>query len=757
LKPEEDALFRLLVTSVADYAIFMLDPQGYVRTWNVGAERLKYYAPTEIIGRHFSVFYPPADREHGKPEAALARAIHEGSVEDEGWRVRRDGTLFWANVVLTAMRTETGELVGFSKVTRDLTERREHEERLRVSEERFRLLVEGVTDYAIFALDAEGHVLSWNAGAERIKQYSASEIIGRHFSIFYTPEALERDWPSQELIQARALGRFEDEGWRLRKDGSRFWANVVITAIRDERRRVTGFSKITRDLTERREYEERLRLSEERFRLLVEGVQDYAIYLLDPTGRVTSWNAGAQRITGYSANEIIGRSFEVFYPPEDLAAGRPAQELRTALLQRRAEDRGWRLRKDGTRFWADVVVTALRDARGELVGFAKVSRDMSERKRMEELEEQGRNVTEFLAMLAHELRNPLAPIGNALGILALGKESSPEIGWAREVIDRQLGHLSRLVDDLLDVSRITRGKLQMHSETLDLNAAVARAIEASRPLLEARRHSLEVEVSPTPIGVHGDLVRLAQVFSNLLNNAAKYTPEGGRVSIRAGTEGDDAVVRVRDTGLGIPPEFVERVFDLFAQGERTLERAEGGLGIGLTLARRIVLLHGGSIQAQSAGTGKGSEFTVRLPTLHLEREPPAAPRTVVDPPAAVKRSIVVVDDNADSATSMAMLLRMQGHAVETALDGPEALELISRTRPEIVFLDIGLPGMNGFEVATALRARPEGTGVRLYAMTGYGQAADRERSMGAGFDGHLVKPVLLETLRQVIESGGQGG
>src|SRR5688572_18902402 len=360
-------------------------------------------------------------------------------------------------------------------------------------EQVFRLLVEGVTDYAIFMLDPAGHVASWNPGAERLKGYKREEIIGRHFSVFYTPEAKDRAWPEHELEMANRDGRFEDEGWRVRKDGSTFWANVVITALRDKNGRLQGFAKITRDLTERRNTEERLRESEEGFRLLLEGVEDYAIFLLDPEGRVTNWNAGAQRITGYTAAEILGHSFERVFLPADIAAGRPAAELRQAALNRRSEDRGWRVRKDGTRFWAEAVVTSLYDSSGRMRGFAKVVRDLSDRKRIESLEEQGRNLTEFLAMLAHELRNPLAPISNAVAIIAASEQGHTRIRWAREIIERQAAHLTRLVDDLLDVSRITRGKLRLKSSAINLNDAVERAIESSRPLLEKRGHRLHLK------------------------------------------------------------------------------------------------------------------------------------------------------------------------------------------------------------------------------------------------------------------------
>jgi PAS domain S-box-containing protein len=749
----QETLFHRLVDGVTDYAIFLLDANGYIVSWNEGARRLKGYEPDEILGRHFSTFYPEEALKVRWPEHELEVAGQVGRFEDEGWRIRKDGSRFWANVVITAIRDSTGRVAGFSKITRDLTERRAQEERLRTSEERFRLLIENVQDYAIFLLDTRGHVASWNAGARRFKGYARDEIIGQHFSVFYPAEAIARDWPARELEEAAAVGRFEDEGWRLRKGGTRFWANVVITALRNDKGELVGFSKITRDLTERRQNEERLRQSEERFRLLLEGVEDYAIFMLDREGLVTSWNAGAQRITGYAADEVLGRSFERFFPPEEVAAGAPAQELRRASLNRRAEDRAWRVRKDGTRFWADITVTALHDEQGVMRGYAKVVRDLSERKRMELLEEQGRHLTEFLAMLAHELRNPLAPIRNALGIMALTSDLPPQINWSREVIERQTGQLTRLVDDLLDVSRITRGKLRLQGAPVDLRSAIDRAVESSRPLIDARRHRLSLDLPAQPLIVHGDMTRIVQVVLNVLNNAAKYTPEGGRIDLSAGIEGADAVIRVKDNGVGIPEHLIANIFDLFAQGERTLDRAEGGLGIGLTLARRIVALHGGSIDANSEGAGKGSEFIVRLPRLELEATDGRAEALAADlPPRMRPRSILVVDDNADSASSMAMLLRMAGHDVTVEHDGQGALRSVAQRTPDILLLDLALPGMTGYEVARHLRSRPEGQGVRIFALSGYAQEQDRQRSLAAGFDGHLVKPVMPSDLFAVLES-----
>jgi PAS domain S-box-containing protein len=281
-------------------------------------------------------------------------------------------------------------------------------------DQRLQLLIESVTDYGIFMLDPEGHIMSWNSGAQKLKGWRREEILGQHFSIFYPPEAIASGWPDEELRLAKARGRFEDEGWRLRKDGTRFWANVVITALFGPMGELTGFAKVTRDLTERRRHEEELRISEERVRLLVDSVRDYAIFMLDPQGVVQSWNSGAKAIKGYDADEIVGRHFRVFFPPEQQAAGKPEQVLEAARRQGRVENEGWRVRKDGTLFWANVVVTAVYGPDGDLRGFAKVTRDMSERRRLEELEHSSRRMNEFLAMLAHELRNPLAPIRNAV-------------------------------------------------------------------------------------------------------------------------------------------------------------------------------------------------------------------------------------------------------------------------------------------------------------------------------------------------------
>jgi PAS domain S-box-containing protein len=620
----------------------------------------------------------------------------------------------------------------------------------RITEEKFRLLLENVHDYAIFTLDPKGVVTSWNVGAERMKLYRPDEIIGKHFSVFYPPDALARGWPDFELETARTQGRFEDEGWRVRKDGTRFWANVVITAAHDAGGKLIGFSKIMRDLTERRLQEEEMRQSEERFRLMVEAVQDYAIFMLDPQGRVASWNAGAERIKGYRPSEIIGQHFSKFYPPDAVARGWPDEELKRARADGRFEDEGWRIRKDGTRFWANVVITAVHDRTGELRGFTKVTRDLTERRRMETLEEEGRQINEFLAMLGHELRNPLAPIRNAVALMAAKGAADPTTSWARDVIERQVGHLSRLVDDLLDVGRITSGKITLQRETINLVTVVSRAVEAARPLHDQRRHTVEVDLAKGGLLIEGDATRLAQVFINLMSNAAKYTPEGGHISVQARSENGQAVVRVRDDGVGMTAELVPRVFEIFVQGDRSLERAEGGLGIGLTLVDRLVALHGGTVSAHSEGPGLGSEFVVRLPMAEPSARPSDKALADAEPARARRLRVLVVDDNRDAVESMALLLGLWGHEVTTAGEGTAALDRALSQRPDVVLLDIGLPGIDGYEVARRIRANPATSKTILVAMTGYGQAEDRQRAHEAGFTLHLVKPVEPEALQRAL-------
>jgi PAS domain S-box-containing protein len=620
-------------------------------------------------------------------------------------------------------------------------------------QEHFRELVGPVEEYAIFILNTKGEVQSWNAGAERIKGYNAEEIVGRHFSVFYPPESIASGWPEHELRVAEAAGRFGEEGWRMRKDGTRFWASVVITALRNRDGSPRGFLKITRDLTERKLAEEGLRQGEERFRLLIEGVQDYAIFMLDPQGKIASWNVGAERIKGYKADEIIGRHFSVFYPPDAVAQGRPDWELRTALQQGRVEDEGWRLRKDGTQFWANAIITALRDKDGTLRGFAKIVRDMTDRRKIEALQRADRQKNEFLALLAHELRNPLAPIRNALYIMGQPEASAANATRAREIAERQVQHMSRLLDDLIDVARVSRGGMELRREIVDIDIAVASAVEAVHPLVQDSRHQLTVAVPPRTLWVEADPARLEQVLINLLTNAVKYTDPGGHIWVTAAAEGGEVVLRVRDSGIGIDPVMLPRVFELFVQAERRMDRAVGGVGIGLSLVKKLVELHGGSVQAFSAGLGRGTELVVRLPAA---KTPGAAERADAEgrPADMFGLRILVVDDNINAADSLATLLELSGHEVRVAYEGEAALLVAEAFKPQVVLLDIGMPGMDGYEVGRALRQKPQTRSALLVAITGWGAPEDLRRSKEAGFDHHLVKPVEPSALQRLLARRG---
>jgi CheY-like chemotaxis protein len=387
----------------------------------------------------------------------------------------------------------------------------------------------------------------------------------------------------------------------------------------------------------------------------------------------------------------------------------------------------------------------------DVVGRAAIAIDNARLYR--DVQQSDRQKNEFLAMLAHELRNPLAPIRNAIQVLKMPHANHEQQEWAKAIIYRQVEQLVRLVDDLLDVSRITQGKIQLKMQLVDAATIVSRAVETSQPLIQSRDHVLNVTLSKEPLYLEADPTRLAQVLSNLLNNAAKYTEKRGRIEVSVEREGDEAVFSVRDSGIGIAPEMLMHIFDLFAQADRSLDRSQGGLGIGLTLVRRLVELHGGSVRASSAGHNQGSEFVVRLPTKerrvpspHFENGGGRLAR-----PASTRR-ILVVDDNADGAESLAVLLRSIGHEVRTAFDGPEALAAGEEFLPEVVLLDIGLPRMDGYEVARRMRAIPGLERVHLIALTGYGQQKDRQRGDEAGFDHYLVKPARLEVLLELISS-----
>ncbi|WP_084168257.1 PAS domain-containing hybrid sensor histidine kinase/response regulator [Paraburkholderia acidipaludis] len=626
------------------------------------------------------------------------------------------------------------------------------------NDRRFEALVQPIEDYAIFLLDPHGNVATWNRGAQRIKGYEAHEIIGQHFSRFYAEEAKARRWPEHELEQAVLHGRFNDEGWRVRKDGSMFWANVVITALYEQDGSLAGFAKVTRDLTIERRQVEALRQSEERFRLLVENVSDYAIFMLDPEGFVVSWNSGATNLKGYRPAEIVGQHFSVFYPTEDVADGVPERELRRAASHGRSVSEGWRVRKDGSMFWAYVTITAIHDSQGRLSGFAKVTRDMTESRRNEELEHSSEQMKQFLALLAHELRNPLAPVRNAVAAMRLAPHANPETRRAGDLIERQIAHLTRLVDDLLDVGRITSGRIELREAPLDLHEVIEHAVEAAQPFTGARQQQVAVQLPASPLRMIGDHTRLVQVLQNVLHNASKFSPDGSGIAIDVQAGARTVQIQVRDNGCGLRPGTFESIFGLFSQDRLMPGPSENGLGIGLMLCRSLVELHGGTISATSAGPGTGSTFTIRLP---LERTgayvpggQPPAPAQVTHDPHRLHESpalrVLIVDDNRDSADSLAMLLELKGHEVRVAYSAAHAREQVEDFAPDAALIDIAMPEIDGYAALQALRAHAPLARTLFAAMTGFGQAADVELTRAAGFEMHLVKPVDAALFDEVL-------
>jgi PAS domain S-box-containing protein len=514
-----------------------------------------------------------------------------------------------------------------------------------------------------------------------------------------------------------------------------------------------------RDITEQKRAEQELRQQREWFQVTLSSIGD-AVITTDTQGRVTFLNPVAEMMTGWKLAEALGLPLEeVFNIINEETRARvksPVDKvLREGIVVGLANHTAL-IAKDGSERSIEDSAAPIKDASGKISGAVMVFHDVTERRRTEKaLKEADKKKDEFLAILAHELRNPLVPIRNGLTILKLAENDADLAENARSMMDQALTQMIRLVDDLLDISRITTGKLHLRKERVELAAVVQSAMETSRPLMEEHGHKFTVILPSTPILLDADSTRLAQVFSNLLNNAAKYSENGGHIGLSAERQQDEIVVRVTDHGIGIPSDHLRRIFELFAQVEMDFVKAQGGLGIGLSLVKGLVEMHGGTIEARSEGPGTGSEFIVRLPAGSPVSGSRSANEAGEKASPVVRRRILIVDDNRLSSESTAMLLRLIGHDATTAHDGGEGLERAEAFRPEIVLLDIGLPGLNGYAVARRLREQPWGRNIFLIAVTGYGQEEDQRRSVEAGFDHHMVKPInMVELLEKLSEVGG---
>ena len=610
-------------------------------------------------------------------------------------------------------------------------------------------------------LDPKGNVVSWNPGAERIKGYKADEILGRHFSCFYLPEAIAKGHPDAELRIATKEGRYAEEGWRLRKDGSRFLAEVVITAIRNTNGRLAGFAKVTRDITERKRSSDSLHASEERFRLFVDAVSDYALLMLDPSGNVVSWNSGAERIKGYKAEEILGRHFSCFYLPEAIAKGHPDAELRIATKEGRYTEEGWRLRKDGSRFLAEVVITAIRNANGQLAGFAKVTRDITEREKIDQQNKKAKEAAEaadrakgnFLANMSHEIRTPMNGVIGLTGLMLSGDLNPQQREFAQTI--RASGEtLLAIINDILDFSKVEAGKLLIELLDFDLIETVENSLDLLAETAYEKGIELACEIAPNVhTSLRGDPGRLRQILINLIGNAVKFTANGEvsvRVSMESQTE-THATVRfdIEDTGVGISAEEQTTLFKPFNQADSSTTRKHGGTGLGLAIAKHLVSLMGGQVGMESR-LPKGSKFwfTVKLEKLMT----PPMPRDINK---LYDLRTLIVDDNATNRQILLQQLLAWKMRPDCAIGGEEALKMMqaaaSDGRPySLALLDFQMPEMDGLELARAIKSDPVIAVTRLVMLTSRGQLLSPHELQEFGIDACVIKPAKQSRLFDCI-------
>jgi PAS domain S-box-containing protein len=755
---ERGELMRITLASVGD-AVITTDTRGLVTSLNAAAERLTGWTYADAAGQPLDVVFKIINEDTRQPVANPAlRALRDGTavgLANHTLLIARDGTELAIDDSAAPIRSEDGSVSGSVLIFRDITERRlsERDEADRLLAARQLASIVETSDDAIIRKSLDGTIQSWNAGAERIFGYTAEQAIGRHISLIIPPERVSEE---NDIIVSLKAGRrvehFETE--RRHQSGRSIWVSLSISPIVDDAGRVVAASKIARDVTRQREID----AERQRFVTLVENSTDF-IGICDLDGVPFYVNRAGLDMVGLDSVEAAGRvNVRDFFLPDDQP--RVMEELFPAVLAHGHAELDVRFRnfKTGATRWMAYKVLTLFDASGAPAAIATVSQDITERRRMEDslrqlaadLSAADRQKNEFLATLAHELRNPLAPLGNMLEVLKRADGDASIRSVAVSTMERQLRQMVRLVDDLLDLNRVTHNRLELRKDVTDLGSVVDQAVEASRSLAEASGLELAVLLPPVPIRLSADAVRLGQVFGNLLNNACKYTDRGGTITVRVERSADEAIVTVADTGAGIPADRLQGIFEMFTQVETSRDRSLGGLGIGLTLVRRLAEMHGGSVDAHSAGPGQGSAFVVRLPIV-LEPHPAAA-----RPPARTgpleRRRMLVVDDNPDAAASLAMLLTLDGHAIVTAHDGTSACSAAEAHRPDVALLDIGLPVMDGYEVCRTIRQQPWGRAMILVALTGWGQEGDRSRTREAGFDAHLVKPVNYAELMALLES-----
>lgn len=734
------------IVEMSEDAILSISLDGHVASWNHGAARLYGYAPEEMIGHTLERILP----ESPSSEASdiLCRAQRGESVPPVATVHRtRDGRE--VDVLLTAspLRNRDGNIAGSSIIARDITELRRLERENAERAEQIQLLLAS-TSVAVCSVDLQGNCTLANRTCATMLGYDSPEkLLGQNLhdcTGHQTAAGEPCDIATCPISAAFASGNsmHSVEQWFRRLNGTAFpvevWSHPI---VRDGG--CAGAVVTFIDITERQRLEER-------FRAAVESART-AMVMADRAGRIVLVNSETERLFGYRRNELLDRHIEILLPKDK----QPRHvQLREAYFHNPVPRRlGGSCdlhgrHQDGREFPIELGLSPVETHEGLFVLATMV--DLTERQRAEnDIREAVRRRDRFLAMLSHELRNPLSAARTAVTLLSTPGVPESALSQAREVLDRQINHMTRLLDDLLDVSRFTQDKLQVRKETVDLVATARDAIAETAVLAQENGSTIEASLSDQPVWVHGDPSRLVQMQANVLANAVKYSRPGGPVSISVLQQDQQAVIQVRDQGVGIPPHMLDRIFDMFVQSDATLDRSRGGMGVGLTLVRSIVALHGGTVIARSEGEGRGSEFEIRLP---LTAAAPA--RAEVNPVArsGLRRRILLVEDQDDTRSMLSNLLTMEGHEVHQAADGHTALKLFAVTQPEIGILDLGLPGFSGIELARHLRQAQNGHPLCLIALTGYGQPEDIAAALEAGFDYHLVKPLNLPHLLKLLES-----
>ncbi len=785
-KQAEEALVKAgalqnAIFNSANFSSIATDEKGVIQIFNVGAERMLGYEASEVMNK-----ITPADI--SDPQEVIARAKSLSSelqttitpgfealvfkasrgIEDiyELTYIRKDGTRFPAIVSVTALRDAQENIIGYLLIGTDNTARKQIEtERMlldqRVRDQQFytRSLIESNID-ALITTDPRGIITDVNRQMEILTGSTRDELIGAPFKEYFTnPDRAEA---GIKLVLAE--GKVSDYELTARaKCGVETVVSYNASTFYDRDRKLQGVFAAARDVTARKQVEAERMLLDQRVRdlqfytrSLIESNID-ALITTDPRGIISDVNKQMEELTGCTRDELIGAPFKDYFTNPDLAeAG-----IKLVLAEGKVTDYELTARaRDGVETVVSYNASTFYDRDRKLQGVFAAARDVTERSRLEkqmqlqaaELSDLHRRKDEFLAMLSHELRSPLAPIINAVQMLSLQRVNENEIQKeARGIIERQTSQLQHLVDDLLEVSRITTGMVQLRRVSVAVGDIMKAAIETVRPIMEQRKHDITVAIPPRTIWLHADAARLEQVLVNLLTNAAKYTDPNGKICLSGEQIGDECVLRVQDTGVGITPELLPCIFDLFTQAERSLDRSQGGLGIGLALVQRLTELHGGRVEVFST-LRQGSEFVVRLP-IEISRSIPKTPivaETLIQNSRSLR--ILVVDDNVDTVLSFSMLLQESGNEVRTAHDGPTAIKVAMEYVPDVILLDIGLPGLNGYEVAKQIRKQPTLKHVVLVALTGYGQESDRQASMDAGFNHHLIKPARLAQVRQILAS-----